>query len=58
MIDYKKLYSELGGVGNVSPELAYEARGLERAKGSLFDASSPLAFDNAGGFQGGFCWRF
>jgi hypothetical protein len=46
-IDYKKLYSELGGVGNVSPELAYEARGLEKAKGSLFDASSPLAFDNA-----------
>jgi len=47
MIDYKKLYSELGGVGNVSPELAYEARGLERAKGSLFDSSHPLAFDNA-----------
>lgn len=47
MIDYKKLYSEIGGVGNVSPEMAYEAKGLLGARPSLFDSSHPLAFDNA-----------
>ena len=53
MIDYKKLYSELSGPGEVSPEMVFAGRSAEtsgafRAKHpEIFDSSHPLAFGEA-----------
>lgn len=53
MIDYKKLYSELSGPGEVSPEMVFagqqaERSGAFRAKHpEIFDADHPLAFGDA-----------
>ena len=53
MIDYRKLYSELGGPGEVSPEMAFAGKQAElsgKFRGShpeIFDADHPLAFGDA-----------
>lgn len=47
MIDYKKLYSEAEGFGQVSPEVWRNEKAMLLQHPHLFDSSHPLAFDNA-----------
>jgi hypothetical protein len=53
MIDYRKLYSELRGPGEVSPEMVNAARSAEQSGAfrskhpDIFDADHPLAFSDA-----------
>lgn len=53
MIDYRKLYSELGGPGEVSPEMAFAGKQAERSGAfrakhpEIFESDHPLAFSDA-----------
>lgn len=53
MIDYRKLYSELRGPGEVSPEMVFGAKSAEQSGAfrskhpEIFDADHPLAFSDA-----------
>jgi len=53
MVDYKKLYSELRGPGEVSPEMVFGAKSAEQSGAfrskhpEIFNADHPLAFSDA-----------